>query len=146
MSYLIRCSTLFDITATGVRHRTCPADTDPAKYLLERNQQCNFDTVIQSISIRSLPEIQSMPAPVQNNKKHLFGSIYKSKSKCWEFDFTVADLSVWKSDVDDLFYLNNDCHGVPMIVCGTEIKNITHTLSVNPADKNIYFTVISHES
>lgn len=145
MSYLIRCSTLFDITATGVRNRTCPADAEPDKWLLARNQQCNFDTVIQSISIRSLPEVVSVPV-VLSNQKHSFGTIYKPRLKFWQFDFTVSDITVWKLDSDDLYYLYSDCQDVPMIVCGTEIKNISRSLSTQSSERNIYFEVMRYES
>lgn len=141
MSYLIRCSTLFDITVTGVRHRTCPVDYDQNVWLLARNQQCNFDTIVQSISIRSLPELVSTPKLIIN-QKHKFGSVFKPKCKFWQFEFTVGDITVWQNDTDYLYHLYADCADVPMIICGTEVKNLNRTLCITEDCKNVDFELI----
>ena len=62
MSFTITCHTLFDITATGVVNRHRPVeDEEMHAWLYKRNTQCNFDTVLQAISLRSQPEIISAP-------------------------------------------------------------------------------------
>ena len=63
MSYRISCYTLFDITQTGVLNRTKPNEgQDLAEWVQKRNTQCNFDTVLQVIALRSQPEIVNFPS------------------------------------------------------------------------------------
>jgi hypothetical protein len=62
MSFKISCYTLFDITQTGVINRGKPGtDEDIDAWLVKRNTQCNFDTILQVISLRSQPEDISKP-------------------------------------------------------------------------------------
>ena len=62
MSIKIACYTLFDITQTGVLNRSKPAvDMDPEVWIYKRNTQCNFDTILQVISLRSQPEVIDLP-------------------------------------------------------------------------------------
>ena len=62
MSFTITCYTLFDITPTGIMNRHRPVvDEEIPIWLQKRNTQCNFDTVIQSISLRSQPDVTRNP-------------------------------------------------------------------------------------
>ena len=62
MSFTISCYTLFDITQTGTVNRNRPSlDEDENVWLHKRNTQCNFDTVLQAVSLRSQPEILNYP-------------------------------------------------------------------------------------
>lgn len=146
MNYLIRCLTLFDITASGVRQRTCPVDTDHKQWLLARNQQCNLDTILQAISIRALPETTGMPRKTVLHT-HRFGTKFKRRVNSWIFEFTVADISMWAEDNDRLYNLKLDCANVPMIACGTETANLGICLqSMNAEENNIYFEILEHAS
>lgn len=144
MSYLIRCYTLFDITATGARQRSCPVDIEPRDWNQKRNQQCNFDTVVQSISIRSLPEILSNPR-LGLDKPAYFGTQYR-RPRYWQFDFSVSDVTVWQQNHNSLYYLYQDCEGIPMIICGTEVKNLPGILLIGEQNRNIYFEVLGNEA
>ena len=64
MNHRIACFTLFDITKTDITNRKAPInlsvkDLDDWEY--KRNSQCNFDTIIQVISLRAQPERITKP-------------------------------------------------------------------------------------
>ena len=66
MSFTVSCYTLFDITQTGTVNRNKPAiDEDENIWLHKRNTQCNFDTILQAISLRSQPEILNYPKQIK---------------------------------------------------------------------------------
>ena len=126
MSFKVSCYTLFDITPTGVVNRSRPTeDTELIPWLHKRNTQCNFDTVLQAISLRSQPEISRMP-----KKTHIrldeftdFGFLYQQQENelytCWSFDFDIQHASVFNDGVNDLGALYSDCDTVPMIKTDT---------------------------
>ncbi len=88
--YRIRCHTLFDITQTGVLNRSKPTEDDVAGWVKRRNTQCNFDTVLQVISLRSQPEVVRLPigSEITEIDFELFGFLYNHENvKCWKFNF-----------------------------------------------------------
>jgi hypothetical protein len=144
MSHRISCYTLFDITQTGILNRARPnIEQDHTEWLYKRNTQCNFDTIVQTISLRSLPEILSFPSKKTELLKDTeFGSKYKKNKKpiqYWTFDFEIHDLSVFQDEHSDLGHLYRDINGVPMIICGTEISDLQAVLDISLDLKNIYF-------
>ena len=83
MTVRIKCTTRFDITETGIRNRTYRANielkdktgqtiTTHKDWQKSRNQQCNWETVNQVISLRTLPERISTP-------------VYDSATATWSF-------------------------------------------------------------
>jgi hypothetical protein len=111
MTHRIQCRTGFDITATGVRshyreNRIPFRDdaghdiTDLESWTRARNQQRNWETINQIISLRCLPERITMP---QRHDGH------------WTFDFEVPSLSSISASDDDLELLLQDADGIPMI-------------------------------
>jgi len=148
MSYRISCYTLFDITQTGVLNRTKPNEgQDLAKWVKKRNTQCNFDTVLQVIALRSQPEIVNFPSKevIKFNEFEHFGFLFEQIENesypCWKFEFDVQHPSVFDDGVTDLGALYGDCDGVPMILCGTEWDKLPAFLDSSPELRNIYFTV-----
>jgi len=147
MAYIIRCNTLFDITQTGVISRRNTNNSDP-NWVLSRNQQCNFDTIVQAISLRSQPE--NITTPVKNllslTSKHNFGSSFNSKEKInyWSFVFEISHATVFDDGVNELGLLYTDCDKIPMIKCGTECKELYNFLDTDINNRNIYFEVIDH--
>jgi hypothetical protein len=106
----IRCRTKFDITATGVVGHYKPsrvpfADragqqvTNIEQWNYSRNQQRNWETLIQLISLRTQVDL-TRPA-VEDNQ--------------WVFEITVDLDNVFAGDDDPLAMLKNDCDGVPML-------------------------------
>lgn len=145
----ICCYTLFDITRTGVLNRSkAPLDINPKSWLLQRNTQCNFDTILQAISLRSQPEIISSPvqslAKFDSSKN--FGFMYKQNNQkkypIWNFLFEVQHSSVFANDIGPLGFLYNDCDGIPMIKCGTEHSDLPSFLDTSDEFRNIYFELL----
>ena len=147
MSSEISCYTLFDITPTGILNRSKPdIDTDHSLWYYQRNTQCNFDTILQVISLRSQPEIVSLPKKIDitfdefDNFGFLFEQEEKDTYPVWKFVFSVQHPSVFNNGISELGALYNDCHGVPMILCGTEWKKLPNFIDGTPELRNIYFT------
>lgn len=145
--YLITCYTLFDITQTGVLNRHRPVNSSD-DWLYKRNTQCNFDTILQAINLRSQPEITNFPTKktIKFNEFEKFGYLFDTSTdvNCWTFDFSVSHSSVFNDGISELGALYNDCHDVPMIKCGTEWEKLPSKLDTSDELRNIYFEVISH--
>jgi hypothetical protein len=152
MSYRIRCTTLFDITRTGISNRKPPTNCT-AEFLTEwekkRNTQCNYDTIIQVLSLRSQPEDLSEPLmkDVVFADSTMFGFLFEGEEvqSCWEFDFTINHAHVFFDGIDELGFLYSDCEAVPMIKVTTQWDKLSTTLDVSPELRNIHFEVISND-
>ena len=125
---IIRCSTHFDITATGVKNnfsRNRRPFRDDSGALIDsddawnraRNQQRNWETINQLISLRSLPYNISTPVRVET-----------VDGPEWQFEFTVDKISELCVDTNDLAALKQDCRGVPMLHHLTERKDVAPIL------------------
>jgi hypothetical protein len=136
---------LFDITQTGVLNRSKPTGDDIDSWIARRNTQCNFDTILQVISLRSQPEVCKIPTMAEMTEKDFdnFGFLYKStnSSLYWHFDFEVQHPSVFENGIIPLGALYKDCEGVPMIVCDNQIQTPAF-LDVTEELRNIYFEVL----
>ena len=130
----IQCQTLFDVTATGVTGHFKPSRmpfqdatgatiNNEAKWNRARNQQRNWETVTQIISLRTQVEFTT---PSKNND-------------IWIFDFEVVNDQLFVRDQDPLAVLKADCDNVPMIIGLTESTLNDTVLST---DKNIWFTIV----
>jgi len=143
--YRIRCTTLFDITQTGVLNRSKPTEENIEDWVKRRNTQCNFDTVLQVISLRSQPEVVRLPVSVELTEPNhqLFGFLYSSENvNCWKFEFEVQHSSVFENGVVPLGALYKDCEGVPMIICDNMHSMCPKFLDTSPELKNIHFEVL----
>ena len=157
MSYKIRCYTLFDVTKTGIINRRPPINGSPEqliKWERTRNTQCNLDTIIQIISLRSQPENITEPEqeiivfPDIEDGKDMFGFLFDQEDRahsCWSFDFTINHASVFDNGVNPLGYLYDDCDSVPMLKVGTECDKLPSFLDTSPELRNIYFEEIYDE-
>ena len=143
MSDKLRCITLFDITATGVRgsykSRRLPTQIDRGEEIPDqlawarlRNQQRNWDTVNQVISLRVLPENISTPVM----------QVYAGR-RTWSFSFDVPDSSAVSEGSSPLDLLRKDSEGVPMITGLDEDSVINNTLCCVGPDTNIWFELVT---
>lgn len=118
----IRCTTLFDITATGVRHhRRGDADS----HVQARNQQRNWETINQIMGLRTLPENVTSPS---------------CQAARWVFEFDVPDPASLATADDALGLLQQDSLGVPMIT------GLTETLDPGPClqpGQNLWFEIVA---
>ncbi len=152
MSYRIRCYTLFDITRTGVLNRKPPINVLEQELLdwnTRRNSQCNYDTILQIINLRSQPEDSTDAVRKKINFKDFqnFGFLYEDEDDqyCWQFDFTIFHKNVFNDGINELGALYDDCNGVPMIKNGTEWNKLSAFLDTSPELKNIHFEVMTNE-
>lgn len=131
----IQCKTLFDVTATGIKSYYKSAKLpitdndgniikDETQWLYARNQQRNWETVNQVISLRTLPEQISLP--VQQD-----GS--------WVFEFQVPSLYSIGDEQDPVKLLKEDANGVPMIVGLGEKPSMMPYLA---SQSNIWFELL----
>lgn len=151
MSYIIRCHTLFDITNTGILNRRPPSFLEGDK-LVEWNEnkkrQCNFDTVLQVVSLRSQPENITKPYTSQITFEEFdkFGFLLETVDDQsitkWAFEFTVNYHGVFNDGISELGALYSDCDSVPMITGLSEWQKLPNFLDISPELKNIYFEVL----
>ena len=131
----IQCRTLFDITVTGVRnnsHRNRIPFVDTAGQAVNdlgawnrsRNQQRNWETLNQIISLRMLPVDISQP---KQNDAH------------WFFEFGVENPETVLQGSDPLGAIKADCEQVPMIIGLNESVECGSTLQVG---HNIEFILL----
>lgn len=152
MSYRIRCYTLFDITKTGILNRKAPASASTESvrdWEHRRNTQCNFDTIIQVISLRAQPE------EITNTKKleidfaasDHFGFLFEQEEKQsqWSFDFSIRQDKVFDNGVHELGLLYEDSEGVPMIAVESQWSKLPSFLDVSTELRNIYFEILKDE-
>jgi len=153
MSFKLSCYTLFDITQTGVVHRSKPGpEDDPTVWLYKRNTQCNFDTILQVISLRSQPEDIEEPQLIKikftefQNFGFLFDQNDDEEFNCWTFNFTVQHPSVFYDGITELGYLYADCDQVPMIKTKTSWDKLPAFLDCTDELRNIYFKVLQNDN
>jgi len=151
MPVKLACFTLFDITKTDIPNRGKPKiDEIVDDWIDKRNTQCNFDTILQAISLRSQPENIQNPIKLQLklDGSNNFGFLYQdndSFTNCWSFTFTVQHTSVFENGLKELGALYEDCDKVPMICCTNQIDNLPNYLDVTPELKNIHFIKYDNE-
>jgi len=129
-------------------NRTKPGvDEDTIEWTLKRNTQCNFDTVLQAISLRSQPEVVHDPVRIDvrfdefQNFGFLFEQLEDEVYPCWKFEFDVQHPSVFDDGISELGGLYRDCDGVPMINCGSTWDKLPGFLDSSSELRNIYFTL-----
>jgi len=108
----IHCWTKFDITATGVTghfksarlpftDRSGQLITNEAEWHRARNQQRNWETLQQIVSLRA--QIFDLEPPVAQDHE-------------WTFEFSVEQEGLFTYNDDPVGILKQDCAGVPMLI------------------------------
>jgi len=135
----ILCRTLFDCTATGVTGHMRSSDlpfVDAAGQTVDnqlawnrsRNQQRNYETLIQLISLRTQPI--NVTATDQNQQY-------------WQFSFETENESVYGSGPDAFENLLQDCAGVPTITNLGEQQSLNAVIETQGLRQNIWFETIN---
>jgi hypothetical protein len=108
--------TYFDCTNTGTRSYYKPTRIpyvddcgqqieNEEDWLHSRNQQRNWETILQCLSLRCQPmNITPVSKRLQDTQN------------VWTFAFEVDRDEIFQDGTDQLGLLKKDCHGVPMIV------------------------------
>ena len=123
----IECYTLFDVTATGINGHVKAAQFpyvsrngltmgDPAALTRARNQQRNFDTLLQLIGLRTQMFNVSDPTV------HTSGPF--GNQHTWHFDFEIEPQAQWLVDGDEFWVLKQDSDSSPMIIELEEPANL----------------------
>lgn len=138
---------MFDITPTGVTLRRKPASlVDESEWERSRRTQCNYDTIVQVISLRGLPENLSKVKQTRINFKELqkFGFLFNDDEDqaAWSFDFTIEQNSVFNDGYSELGSLYYDCNGVPMLKTDSAWDKLPLFLDTSPELRNIYFEIL----
>ena len=137
MSTVIACKTRFDITATGVRNNykpeRVPLTRDNGEVIRDkqawdraRNQQRNWETMNQIISLRCLPEDITVPRRDQD---------------CWLFEFRLDNAAAVSDADSDVGQLLDDAQGVPMITNLDEPSGTSPTIQCHGTQANTWFWV-----
>lgn len=119
------CYTLFDCTATGILNHAkitqLPLTDKQGKIIKDqaqlnraRNQQRNWETLTQLISLRAQAMIYSEPTILQDASVAILG-LSRGASRVWTFEFGSEFASIYDIGTDPLAALIQDCDGVPLI-------------------------------
>lgn len=109
---IFQLSTLVDITATGVIRNTGEQE-------LERNQQRNFETVLQVLGLRTQPHIIRWPTyeiiPA-GSVGFMFGEMYTQEpQQTWTFYFSADYPGAYSDAISPVGNLLKDFEEVPVI-------------------------------
>ena len=133
-----KCSTRFDITATGVTghfkssrvpftDRAGNKITDIDSWNRARNQQRNWETLTQLISLRT--QISDLIEPAGH-------------ADLWTFEFdTEAD--VFHDGTDPVGVLKSDSQGVPMVTNLDNAPDIDSIIITDGSKQNVWFAPIT---
>ena len=156
MNNKFRCSCLFDVSATGVttntRMKGVPFTTTTGVVIkntfelnFARNQQRNFDTLIQLFSMRT-QVVWNSPVKMLENEKASnwgFGKAYKGNFNVWQFAFEIGSSDPWlktsKTDFDYCYFLREDAEQIPMLLGLLETAKLEPLLVATGPETNVLF-------
>lgn len=132
--------TLVDITATGVTRGTDPDN-------LERNQQRNWETVVQCMSLRTQPHMVQLPVmtecEISGPDGYEFGDMYSGINRVWYWIWAVEREDVYDLPNKKLGGLLTDFEQVPIVTYLTETARFMLPIFYPYGTiKNIYFKQI----
>lgn len=148
--YEFRVHTLVDITDNGVLHKPFPFKTssnelihDKASLAMARNQNNNFNTMLQLLQIRGNITWEQPPMRVNSVLGNTaFGSAYEGKHYSWHFTFFTEQVEVYGDVNDPTAQLKEDFDLVPIInFCKETATFPTNTFITSSHDTiNTYFS------
>lgn len=135
----IQIATHFDCTATGTTghfrqtqmpfvDRAGQTITNEIEWNRSRNQQRNFETLLQLIGLYTQPLDLTQPS-------------YSADTKMWMFEFAVEFEGLFATESDRLGLLKQQARGVPMIVGLNESPQSQRQLE---PDANIFFNELNN--
>ena len=129
------CYTLFDCTATGILNhakitqlpltdRQGRLISDSATLARARNQQRNWETLTQLISLRTQVTVFKEPEIVQDASVAVLG-LNRRAGRVWTFEFGSEFEDIYDISGEPLAALIQDCDGVPLITAlGEDVENL----------------------
>ena len=132
--YQYRAYTLIDITETKVL-------TQSVEQQKQRNQQRNWETINQLLSLRAqLIEFNYLSMVSADVAEYAFGVNYVGTHNIWSFDFAIEHEDVYVLNHDKFGVLKDDFKIAPIILGLDETATPPLPLFyASGADKNIYF-------
>lgn len=103
--------TLVDITRTGITRNHAGEDR-------LRDQQRNWETVLQVLGIRAQPTVTEGPITDVVDEfvvKNLFGDMYSGDQRIWAVGFSIEHQNVYAKGANQLALLEEDFNQVPVI-------------------------------
>lgn len=128
------CHTLVDITNTNV------VSYSPTQEM-QRNQQRNWETVIQLLSLRTnISQITHLGYTETNLNEHFFGVMYSGVHRVWSFQFLTKNSDDFYEANDRYGTLKHDIVNTPVIINLNETAKFpTPFFFASGTHKNIYF-------
>lgn len=102
--------------------------TDLTSWNHSRNQQRNWETLLQILGLRAQPMDLVMPV---------------CRNGVWEFEFLIEAEDVYNVDGNILGGLEQDCNGVPMVTGLTEHAGLGRIIITQGTDQNIWFSLLN---
>lgn len=135
------CQTLFDITVTGVtghcktsrmpfQDRAGQIIQDELSWNRSRNQQRNWETLTQILSLRT--QLFDLTVPIQDQT-----------GSRWMFEFETESAGIYGDESDPVSVLRSDAAGVPMLRELNNDPDIETVLITEGIRQNIWFVPIS---
>jgi hypothetical protein len=135
------CQTQFDITATGVtghfkstripfQDRSGQTIHDAESWNRSRNQQRNWETITQILSLRTQLFLLTDPIQDQTGTR-------------WMFEFETESDGIYGPSDDPTLVLRADANGVPMLRELNNDPDIETVLITEGSRQNIWFAPIS---
>lgn len=129
--------TLVDITPTG--QIVFEQDRE-----IDRNQQRNWETVQQVLSLRTQPNILHTDSFLDDLKKYQFGINYQGQHRIWTFTFGVEYKDIYTLGADVFGHLRSDFKLTPIITELTETAKFPQPIFYTSGpDNNIYFKTLT---
>jgi len=128
--------TLVDISPTGIiseyRENVQLPFVDDLKNIINnqetwsisRNEQRNWETVVQCVSLRAQPVMLSEPV-VENVSVTSLDFGYKGKQDVWTFDFGFETPDIYLDDNDPVKLLNEQLNIIPILTGLKETAELT---------------------
>lgn len=148
----ITCFSLVDLTKTAVigsyRAGFTPfvdnanqSVTDMTEWTRSRNQQRNFETVMQIIGLRAQPMLLDTPTQSLNElSDYKFGTDWVGSHQVWSFRFSVEYAFVFDRNEQDLAALLEDMNNIPCIAGLSESVQLpAPVFKTYGASTNVYF-------
>ena len=134
------CTTLFDITPTGItghfKATRIPFEDQAGRTIdsvvtwnIARNQQRNWETLTQIIGMRA--QIFDITRPT------------REAGLTWRFEFETETEGVYGVTADPVGVLRLDAEGVPMLLDLDNRKDLAPVLITSGAEQNIWFEPIT---
>ena len=134
------CQTQFDITATGItghykstrtpfKDRSGKIISDEHSWERSRNQQRNYETLVQILSLRC--QLTETTDPILD----------RSGTK-WMFEFETETPGAFGDETDPVAVLKQDAHEVPMLRQLDNDPDIEPVLITSGPKQNIWFAAI----